>query len=221
MQNEATLRVLAEEPSRTLKSFRYDPTPEDVRACWAHFSAKYGTKLVGKSDAALMKFVAFFLSLGGMKKEDFLTRYVTTIGKKVYVPFTIGQEGDNGSWTLWAQMLTCVHEHCHVDQYSASDTKSAFNFSRRYLTKRRLRTRYEIEAYTTGLELHFWRFGSIRDHRPLLETLKAYRVGDIDLQVADKALTMNNEMISRGATMTEASAEFFRWMESRGVRRRG
>lgn len=217
MLNEMTATELARKAEKA--SRYYEPTSEDVRACWEHFSKKYGTKLIDKHNARLMKFIALFLSMGGMKKEDFLNRYVTTIGKKIYVPFEIGVPGEDGRWSLWSQMLVCVHEHCHVDQYKASDTKSAFDFSRQYLLKKRRRTRFEVEAYTTGLELFFWRFGQRRDHKPILETLRAYRVGDLDLEVADKALEMNNKMVSKGAVMTKATAEFVRWMESRGVLR--
>lgn len=220
MQSREIVSLLAAEGGSSKKSTRYEPTPEDVRACWDHFSTLYDTKLIDKHDDELMKFIALFLSLGkGMTKDDFLDRYVTTVGKGIYLPFEPGVPNPDGTWSLWAQMMTCVHEHCHVDQYNASDTKRAFDFSRQYLLKKRRRTRFEIEAYSTGLELHFWRYGRTRPVDSILRSLAAYRVGELDIEVAQKALELNNEMIANGAVLTKASAEFFRWMKSRGVLR--
>ena len=53
-------------------------------------------------------------AMGVLDAEEFLENYVTTVDRRIYVPFEIGE--GNSSWGLWDQLVVCVHEHQHVEQ---------------------------------------------------------------------------------------------------------
>lgn len=198
-------------------SSRWVPSSQDVIDLWAHLSGKYRTETIDKHDSDFMAFIGRVLSISpGMTRQEFIDNYVTVIGRKIYAPFEPGTPGEN-SWGLWSQMIVCAHEHQHVAQYKAHDVRGLVGFSTQYLTKKARRTRFEIEAYTTALEMHFWRTGTVLDTGPILRSLAAYRVGDLDLKVAKKALDANNGMIARGAVITEAGAETIKWLRDRGI----
>lgn len=212
MQTEMTYHV----PTR--KSGIYAPTKEDVVALWHHFMDKYDTKLIDKDDDALMKFISMFLGMSkNMTKDDFIKSYVTTLGDRIYIPFELGVINPDGRWNLWSQLVTGIHEHQHVMQYNAEDTKGKVDFSTQYLLKKRRRARFEIEAYTTSLEMHFWRYGQTRSIDGLITALKGYMLDPEDFENARDVFTRNNKMIAQGAIITEASSVAIEWFRSRGV----
>ncbi|MCH8518067.1 MAG: hypothetical protein LAT68_17360 [Cyclobacteriaceae bacterium] len=196
---------------------RWSPSSQDVQDIWEHFCRKYGTEIVDKHDSDLMSFISRILAISpGMTRESFIENYVTVIGKKIYAPFAPGDQGD-GVWSLWSQLIVCAHEHQHVIQYGAHDVQGAVGFSVQYLTQKPRRTRFEIEAYTTALELHFWRSGQVLDPAPIIRSLASYRVKELDLKVAKAGFNANNRMIARGAVITEAGAEAIQWLRDRGI----
>lgn len=70
-------------------------------------------RLVDKEKSWFMKAINWFLMLAGKLKlasiQDFMTRYVTTIGRSIYASPT---------WTLeYEERPRTVHELCHVEQW--------------------------------------------------------------------------------------------------------
>jgi hypothetical protein len=84
------------------------PTPAHVTALWDAMRARYGTRIIDKSSAAEMKLVGWFLErIGVLDQAAFLERFTTTIGRRIYAPFTPGTPTARHS--LWSQIVICVH----------------------------------------------------------------------------------------------------------------
>jgi hypothetical protein len=189
-----------------------EPTPEDVQGLWAFMRKTFGTRVVQKVDAGAMRVVSAALgAMGIVNARDFMTRFATTIGRTIYVPFVPGDETTGATgWDLWQQMLTCAHEHQHVVQLDR-DGKVRFGFE--YLRKKAARARYEAEARTTEVELHFWRFGAIPNLERLVEGLSSYALRPADITAALSTLRSNAEAIRRGAVLTQAGHAAISWLE--------
>ena len=142
--------------------------PETVRAFWQHMQTRYRTTVHTKGDALEMVAVGFALErMGVLSAEEFLKRYATTIGRRIYVPFTVGEGSD-----LWGQMALCVHEHQHVEQLDREGLSFVWN----YLTRPARRAIYEADAYVSTMEMHFWRTGTLLSPEDLTGQLRAYAV---------------------------------------------
>ena len=121
--------------------------PGDVRAFWDFMTQHYGTSVINKQDAIAMKVVARVLdTLGIVDRDSFLKEFTTTIGRRIYIPFTIG---DASPLDLWSQIALCVHEHQHVVQHD----KLGLRYELTYLASKADRARYEAEAYRSELEV--------------------------------------------------------------------
>ena len=184
-----------------------DPTPDEVRAFWAFLTARYGTTVVDKADAAEMALVGAFLDrIGVMDKARFLANYTTTIGRRIYAPFALGEGPD-----LWHQMVVAVHEHQHVEQL---DRDGWFAFVTGYLLRTSDRARYETEGYRTHLELHFWRTGAMLPAGKLAAKLRAYGCTAEDVAVAEKVLRLSEPAIRQGAALTPATRAALSWLNA-------
>jgi hypothetical protein len=171
---------------------------------------EFGTRVVSKKDALEMRAAAVALdAMGVANKSDFLARFATTVGRRIYLPFTVGEPG--AGWDLWEQIRTCAHEHEHVVQL---DRDGTMRFSYRYLRSDAHRAQYEAEARTTELELHFWRFGSLPRLDDLVDGLASYSVGRSDIAAALTTLRSNAQAIRRGAILTGAGRTAIRWLNS-------
>ena len=90
-------------------------SPELVRDFWRHMTGAYGTRVIDKSSAWEMRLVGMFLArINVLDEEEFLRRFTTTIGKRIYTPFEVGVPDEH--YDLWSQISVCVHEHQHVEQ---------------------------------------------------------------------------------------------------------
>lgn len=186
-----------------------DIKPEEVRAFWHHMSVRFDTTTVNKRDAAGMQLVAHALDLLGiLDRERFLTRFTTTIGRRIYAPFEIGSP--QGGWDLWSQVVICVHEHQHVVQHD----REGLSYETSYLTSRAARARFEAEAYRTNLEMHFWRHRAIPSTRRLAELLLDYGCRREDVEVVAQSLALSAMSVRRGAVMNEATRAAFDWLET-------
>src|SRR5690606_22024002 len=92
-----------------------EPTSVHVTTFWDAMQARYGTRIIDKASAAEMRLVGWFLErIGVLDAATFLERFTTTIGRRIYAPFTPGTPTPRHG--LWSQMVICVHEHQHVEQ---------------------------------------------------------------------------------------------------------
>lgn len=181
---------------------------EAVTGLWDYFTKSYGTRVVNRHDSNVMQWAGKMLDIVGIMDADvFLDSYATTVGYDVYVPFDIQSPEDP-----WGKILICVHEHQHVIQYNEDDTQGVAQFSARYITSPRWRTRYEVEAYTTQMEMEHWLTGNVPPIEPILETLRAYQISGDNLLVAQRTLAANAKIISQGGYLTEATKIAISWL---------
>lgn len=184
------------------------PTPEQVRAFYAHMLDHFGASVVNKQNAVEMQGVALLLSqLGILDHSAFLKRFATTLGRRIYVPFEVGEPQEG--WSLWSQITVCAHECQHVVQY---DRYRPLGFAWQYVATKAGRARLEAEAYRCQLELHFWRTGEILPAHELAASLQHYGVSDTDVKTAETMLRVSGESVRRGAIVNRASAVAIDWL---------
>jgi len=184
------------------------PNAALVREFWAFMTRHFRTRAVVKADAVEMRAVGAALEAMGVgDKRDFINRFATTIGRRIYLPFTPGD--DNSTWDPSEQLSTCAHEHQHVVQM---DRDGALRYGYRYLRSDAARAQYEAEARTTELELHFWRFGSIPRLETLVKGLSSYSLSKSDIEAALTTLRSNAETVRRGAALTQAGQVAIEWL---------
>ncbi|MCP4678737.1 MAG: hypothetical protein GY854_25150 [Deltaproteobacteria bacterium] len=193
---------------KTIPIFPSDgPLPDEVRAFWKYMQKHYGTRVVSKASSKQMKAIAWALNLLGITdKKRFMERYVTTIGRTIYVPFGLG--GANEHWNLWSQIVVCVHEHQHVEQLK----RDGWRFKWRYLTSKAKRAIYEAEAYRSNFELYYWRYGKLPSARKRAESLRHYGCSKLEIDVTEKYLALSAETIKRGGIANGASKVAVKWL---------
>ena len=161
-----------------------------------------------KGDSRGMRSLSVLLGrIGIVDKKSFMGRFAMTIGKTIYVPFRIG-EGDPR--TLWAQILTCVHEHEHVAQYA----EHGWWFMAKYILRSADRVHFEAEAYRTELELTWWRTKQVMTPSIIVNRLKEYGLARPDLLVAEKTLALSIPPIMQGAVFSKAGAIAIDWLDA-------
>lgn len=185
-----------------------EPTPELVRDFWRHMTRAYGTRIIDKNSAWEMRLVGLFLSrIKVLDKDDFLRRYTTTIGKRIYTPFDVGVPDDR--YGLWGQISVCIHEHQHVEQLLRDGW---LKFAGRYLISSAARAAYEAEAYRCNMELHFWRHGEIPDLQLLAKRLEHYGCSQGDIDMVERMLELSAETVRRGGIVNRASQKAIAWL---------
>lgn len=187
-------------------------TSDDVKEFWKYMSKKYKFDIVTKSDAVEMKIVGWALDqMGILDKNDFLKKYATTIclgsWRCVYVPFEIGK---GGITQLIAQVETCVHESQHMVQADRDPL-----YAIKYLSSDTNRTYYEVDAYRTNMELHYFFTGKLISPKAIADTLAAYSIGLADRRIAEKHLTVAAKIVQRGGVVTNSSKVSIRWWSLR------
>jgi len=185
-----------------------EPTKEMVKGLWDHMSKQFGSTVVNKADSLFMKVAAGALQLFGIANaEDFLNRYSTTIGSTIYVPFVIG---DDSHTSLWSQILLCVHEHMHVEQWRTE----GIEFAAKYLISKAQRAAYEAEAYRSASELSWWRDKTLASPDEMAAHLKeGYGLGDAEVASAVEILDLSNETIQRGGIVNPPTAVALAWLD--------
>src|SRR5262249_6579697 len=148
-------------------------------------------------------------ALGIVNREDFLRRFATTIGKRIYLPFDVGDAAQG--WSLWGQVMVLTHECQHIVQYNAN---GPLGFSWRYLTNTAARAAFEAEAYRCQLELQWWRTRTLLSPAELAGSLRSYGVTEADVQVAQKTLEMSAETLKRGGIVNQASKVAIAWLDA-------
>ncbi len=187
----------------------FRPTGEQVCGLWDHMSRKYSSTVVDKASSVSMQAAAWALDrMGIMDAPSFLRDFATTIGKTIYVPFQIGEPRSQDD--LFAQLVTCVHEHMHVLQF-ARDGK--WVFGSRYLLSKAARALYEAEAYRCDMEMAYWRSAVMPSPKEIAMNLVHYGCSPLDIEVAEKYLTASAQTIQRGGVASEPSKETIRWLQ--------
>lgn len=175
-------------------------TSDLVMRAWRFMSCLYGTKIVSKKDSSFMKLVAFFLNfLGIQKKELFMSKYTTTIGKTIYVPFEVGNEKD---LDLYSQIVICAHEHQHVVQY---ERLWAIPFICKYLLSKEGRTRLEAEAYRSSIELSWFYFRETPEPKQIASILLNYGLQQKHVDIATEVLEDAVVEVKRGLLLNDAT----------------
>jgi hypothetical protein len=195
-----------------------EPTPEMVRAFWTYMESVYGSRQIDKRDAPSMQLVADVLQLLGVQDtQTFLTRYTTTVGKRIYTPFDVGVA--TPAYPLWSQITICVHEHRHVAQYEAENV----DYLAHYLASGADRAEYEAEAYRTAAELDWWRFHGLDSPRDLANHLQPYNCTPAQIASAREIIELSEDTIQRGGLVSDTSAAAIEWLEANapGLRIRG
>lgn len=116
-------------------------------------------------------------------RVEFMDDFVTTLGRRIYLPFVIGTEEEG--WSFRAQMLLAVHEHQHVAQWR----KQPVRFLAQYARSTRKRALFEAEAFLAEFEacaMFDWNPPSLEQR---LGTLNGYGVTAADIQAARDWIT--------------------------------
>jgi hypothetical protein len=184
------------------------PTPELVRAFYRHMNASFGARVIAKSDAFEMRAAAWALQAMGITDgAAFLKRFASTVGRRIYVPFVVGEASEG--WSLWHQIEVGAHEHQHVVQ---SDREGAVRFSWLYVRDAAARARFEAEARSTNLELHFWRYGKLPPPTDWVKNLQHYALGNEHIATVKAILDSRVQTIARGGVYTEAGKAAILWL---------
>lgn len=186
----------------------HEPTPDLVRRFSAFLLAHFGARLFDKRTARGMKATAALLErLGVADAQFFLEQQPTTLGKRIYVPFALGVP--DGSWPLWRQMVTLVHECQHVRQF---ERLGALSFAWTYLASQSGRTHLEVEGFWCQLEMHFWRFGVLPPIGELAQALRHFGIRESGVQLGEALLRVASEGVKHGAVANEASRTALSWL---------
>lgn len=186
------------------------PTAAQVQAFWAYMTQHFGSQIINKANATEMKVVSTLLGvLGIVNADDFLRNYATTLGNRIYLPFTPGV-AENG-WELWDQVVVGAHEHQHVVQ---ANKLGLATYGARYLFSASTRADYEAEAYRSMFELGWWHARTLPDPDEVAQLLTGYGCSHTDIDVAATMLREAGESIQRGAILNEASATAIEWLNA-------
>jgi len=186
-------------------------TPELTKQFYIEACQKFGATIVQKDDSEFMAAIATVLNqLNITDRDDFMKRFTTTIGTKIYVPFDVGIAGD---YTLEDQVDVLVHELVHVQQYDANEPK----FVLCYLLNEAARAEYEAQAYSADMEMHYWRTGRIYDIRGRAQLLDNYALEQDEINFAAEYMESIATTIQEGAAVNNVAAWAMDWMEQHGV----
>lgn len=190
---------------------KVNPTADDVREFWATMEHRWDTKRIDKSKATEMRLVAEALDVMGIvNKQDFLRRFTTTFGGRIYTPFEPGIPTPD--WSLWGQITVCTHEHHHIWQDRAA---GGIGFEWGYLTNPAQRAHYEAEAYRTDMVMN-WRYqGRMPDPWALASLLRYYGCSQADVDVTGKMLALSIPSIKAGAIASDVCRWATTWLDQR------
>lgn len=114
-----------------------EPSTEHLDALWRDYRRRLGLRVSSKGDSFLMGAIARIVGRRtNLSADNFLRDYVTTIRRRVFLP-----EGFE-HWPIVTRLRLAVHEAQHVAQWR--EGRARFLVS--YLTDRRARAEYEVEA---------------------------------------------------------------------------
>lgn len=194
---------------RFFKSAR--PTSEDVRDYWTDLYKRWDVQRIDKDSSSDMQAVANVLGmLEIVDKNDFLKKFTTTLGNRIYTPFKPGVPTEE--WPLWSQIKVGDHEVIHVQQDRAA---GGLGFEWSYLTNPAQRAHYESEAYRSEFVLE-WRFnGRMPDPDGVAALLGYYGCSTTDVAVAKVYFQRSIPSIKTGAIANDVTRWTVNWLENR------
>lgn len=165
----------------TTMSIYVEKNAAQVNSLWDFYQDELGSKVFEKGSKVIMRIAARIVARRTeTTEEQFLGDFVTTVGRRIYVPFTLGVEKDDWSWR--DQMLLCVHEHQHVVQWRRQPVR----FLTQYARDTRKRALFEAEAFLSEFEAcaaFDWnppnleqRIGTLKGYGLLPEDIEAARL---------------------------------------------
>lgn len=182
-------------------------TPELVKKFHIHMCNKYDMKIMDKEDAWEMQLVGKALDMMKIQdKDDFLNRYATTIGNRIYLPYEVGSY----DISLDNQIGTLCHELHHKRQ---ADRDSFFEI--KYLLDKDYRAHKEARALTVNLEMHWWYCGKLYNTDMLAESLRSYALEDRHIRVVKKHLKIHAAIVKQGGVENTISKQSIRWLNRR------
>ncbi len=185
-------------------------TPEMVKGLWDFLSQTYQTEIVPKEKSLVMKVVAQTLDLLQITdKQSFMTRFTTTLGRVIYVPFTPGVPTPLHS--LESQLSIAAHEHQHVIQLDAKG--GGFTFMYNYLASQAWRAAYEAEAYRVSMTMQYRLRGSMSSPMSYALLLKSYGIDQAGQDYAAEFLDLAVPSIRRGGIPDEAARVSLYWLQ--------
>lgn len=191
-------------PKRSLRS-------EDVADLWGAMSTEFGTRVVPKETSLSMHLAGLGLGVLRIQKPiEFMERYTTVIGRRIYVPYTPG-DGPSEA-VLWRQASTAAHEHQHVLQ---AKRDGFVRFASRYLRSAKHRAAYEAEAYGGDIELLVWARRKARSAKSVADGLAAYGVGLRHREAALETLLGYEASAAEGVLRNEATQWAAAWLSER------
>lgn len=183
-------------------------TPDQVAAFYKHMQEHFRTRIVTKEDAAGMQMIDAALdALGVSDKEDFLDSYAMSVGDRICLPFTPGN--DDEPLGNWEHILVGAHEHQRVVQYARDGMAQR---GPGCLRAPSARARFETEAFLASSEVQRWRWDKPLSHRFIEKKLSTYGCSFEDLQWAQKYLTLGDKSTASGYATTEAGAVAIEWL---------
>jgi hypothetical protein len=175
--------------------------PQLVQNLWTYMQKVYNTSVINKSDSAMMVVVGVILDKMGIQdKATFMSKYSTTVGHSIYVPFTIGVP--TADWPLTSQIIICLHEHQHIVQ-STSEGEFSYNFN--YMMKPDMRAQYETEAYRSALEISWYYNKTLPDLHAVASILLNYGLTADHVHVAEVSLSSAARMVKSGLILNQAT----------------
>jgi len=175
--------------------------------------SNFGAEVVEKENAVEMKIVAFGMDIGRQfgaglaKSEEFMTRFTTTLGTRVYMP-----AATRNNPLRFISVL--VHEIQHVLQFK----ESAVEFSWLYLNEPEARVRYEADAYAAGIAIDQWLTGRLPTdaiESIVAGLVGAYHVRPEDADLATDILRSHMASLKSGIVMTRAARESIKFLDSK------
>lgn len=185
------------------------PTKQETLDFFGHMTRIYRIKIIDKRSAPEMKIVAWFLDRAKIiDRRNFMKYYSVLLGNKLYLPFTPGDINDP-DFPLSNQCATIIHECQHREQQFK---KGVFRWVWEYATSSARRAAYEIEAYRTNMEIHFWYTGRILDPFRLGRILGNYSCTSRDIRIAQTSLARHAPYIKQGLIASAATVKALDWI---------
>jgi hypothetical protein len=173
-----------------------------IKAYAEHMCRLYGASIVQKSDSMMMRLIGRALDvLGVLDAKHFMERYSTTLGFCVYVPFELDDD---------RRITTLAHELQHVEQYIRDPLMQG-----KYLASASERTVFEVEAWTTSMEVAKAMGLAVPEVEDICRSLRAYMLSDDDIATARAALTSARATVMLGGVRTPAGKETIAWLGDR------
>lgn len=173
-----------------MRAFDFD----DARRVWSALAAKHKATIVNKDSSWQMKTAAAFLGLAGfLDPATFMKRYATTIGTKIYLPFTPGLQVNGSTWSAWKQIVNAPHEIMHVLMYRSG--RIEYNWDYAFNTRRR--AQIECECMATALEVSSWAGVPCADAYSMAAKLQDYGCSPADISHAEERLQEIEAQVGR------------------------